>query len=95
MKAPDVDQAVRICKTIENEIMEGRVVAVHCRAGMGRTGTVLACYLIWKGDDAIDALEKVRGVEPRWVQSMEQVEFLQMFEDHLVAENRNVDCGFK
>jgi hypothetical protein len=33
----------------------------------------------------MDALEKVRGVEPRWVQSEEQVHFLQTFADYLAA----------
>jgi atypical dual specificity phosphatase len=95
MGAPDMEQAERLCRRIHAQIQAGEVVAVHCRAGLGRTGTVLAACLIWEGCDALQALETVRGVEPRWVQSEEQVEFLQAFAAYL-ANNRpaaNINPG--
>ena len=36
---------------IETEITEGRVVYLHCFRGLGRTGTVVGCYLIRNGAD--------------------------------------------
>jgi len=99
MGAPGLEQAEKICRDINRAIEQGEVVAVHCRAGLGRTGTVLASYLIWEGAGALDALESVRGVEPRWVQSEEQVAFLQNFAEHLsqhktqpVQQNLNEKC---
>jgi len=83
MGVPTLDQAVEICRFIEDKIEAGKVVAVHCRAGLGRTGTVLALYLIWKNNDALSALETVRNIEPRWVQSQQQVDFLDEFSDYL------------
>ncbi|BAU48388.1 ABC transporter [Sulfurifustis variabilis] len=79
MEAPTVRQAVELCRQMQGLMADGKVVAVHCRAGLGRTGTVLAAYLIWEGRSALDALESVRCIEPRWVQSEAQVEFLEAF----------------
>lgn len=86
MGAPTIEQAVEICQEIDQAIEKNEVVAVHCRAGLGRTGTVLAAYLIWEGAAALDALDSVRGVEPRWVQSEEQVNFLEQFARYLVTK---------
>lgn len=79
MQAPPIEQAVEICQQIDSMLQKQEVVAVHCRAGLGRTGTILAAYLIWEGSDALSALETVRKVEPRWVQSDVQVAFLESF----------------
>jgi atypical dual specificity phosphatase len=79
MGAPSVAQAIELCQHIDRLVSGREVVAVHCRAGLGRTGTVLAAYLIWKGATALGALETARRVEPRWVQSDEQVAFLEEF----------------
>lgn len=79
MTAPSLTQGAWICARITQSLSRGDVVAVHCHAGLGRTGTILAAYLIWEGADALDALESVRRIEPRWVQSDEQVAFLQRF----------------
>lgn len=80
MEAPTLEQGGRLCRTIRDLLGNGDVVAVHCRAGMGRTGTVLAAYLIWQGESALKALEIVRRIEPRWVQSQVQMDFLKSFE---------------
>ena len=85
MAAPSIMEAVAICRVIDQLIDDGEVVAVHCYAGLGRTGTVLATYLIWQGSNALDALEAVRRVEPRWVQSQVQVSFLERFAETMAT----------
>lgn len=79
MAAPAITQAVGLCKKIQQIISDGGAVAVHCRAGLGRTGTILAAYLIWEGQEALEALETARRIEPRWVQSEAQAEFLEKY----------------
>ncbi len=87
MCAPSVTQAWGLCSWIEEQLTAGEVVAVHCRAGKGRTGAILASYLIWEGSDPLDALEAVRHIDARWVQSDEQVRFLERFAE--VVRRRN------
>jgi len=76
MHPPTLEQGVRLCKRIQHLIAQREVVAVHCRAGHGRTGTLLALYLIWEGQSAMQALESARRIEPRWIQSKAQEDFL-------------------
>lgn len=83
MRAPSLDQAEALCARMQQLIEAGDVLAVHCRAGLGRTGTILAAYLIWNGKSALDALEAARRCEPRWVQSDVQVAFLEEFAAYL------------
>jgi atypical dual specificity phosphatase len=79
MKAPSIDEAARLCAEVSVLVAQGEVVAFHCKAGLGRTGTMLAAQLIWGGLSAEEALALVRKVNPQWVQSAEQEDFLAAF----------------
>ncbi|VAW52203.1 hypothetical protein MNBD_GAMMA06-228 [hydrothermal vent metagenome] len=92
MQAPSNQQAVEICEQISALLESSKVIAVHCKAGLGRTGTVLAAQLIYEGANAINALEQTRGIEPRWIQSEVQVQFLTEFEYFLKTKG-NIENG--
>lgn len=77
--APDMVQGIRICKTLESLLKQGEVIAIQSECGLGRTGTILAAHLLWKGIQLDDALEYLRRVEPRWVQTQSQLDFLSEF----------------
>ena len=54
-----------------------QAVAVHCRGGNGRTGTMLAAYFIWRYNyDAEAAVKFLRTRRPWSVESQDQMEAL-------------------
>ena len=69
---PSQEQIDRMLGFIEAQNADGRPVAVSCYAGIGRTGTVLACYLVSKGAWPGDAVEEIRRLRPGSVQTPEQ-----------------------
>jgi atypical dual specificity phosphatase len=55
-------------------------VLVHCHAGLGRTGVMVACYLVAHGMSAYDAIASVRGKRPGSIEIKEQEEAVYFFE---------------
>ena len=64
---PTIHQMRRILNAIDRAISIGRVVYVHCWGGIGRTGTVVGCYLARHGhigEQALRQIERLREVLP-------------------------------
>ncbi len=65
-------------------------VAVHCMEGKGRTGTVLACYLIHKFRiSAAEAINQIRLLSARSIESTAQEKFIDEFARLLLANERS------
>ena len=84
MGVPEFDDLVHAVDFIHTRITSNEPVMVHCLAGLGRTGTILACYLIkYKKMPADDAIQKVRNERPGSIQSFPQEEIIFQFAKHL------------
>jgi atypical dual specificity phosphatase len=69
---------------IDRRIRSGKPVLVHCAAGKGRTGALLAAYMIKKENlTAEQATEKIRLLRPGSVQSIAQETALSMYEKYV------------
>jgi len=83
MPIPDVstpakEQMARILDTIDAALAAGQIVYLHCYGGIGRTGTVVGCYLVRQGMDGEAALAHIarlrRGTPDSWKPSPETSE---------------------
>ena len=81
MGIPEFSDLVISVDFIHQRITNDEPVMVHCLAGLGRTGTILACYMIKYEDMAADdAIEKVRRERHGSIQSFSQEEIIFRFE---------------
>ena len=69
---PSPEQLERGVAAIEQAVASERKVAVHCGGGLGRTGTLLACYLVKGGLNPSEAIARVRAVRPGSVETPAQ-----------------------
>jgi protein-tyrosine phosphatase len=78
--APSLPQLKRIISFINAMNEKYKPVLVHCYAGIGRTGTVAAAYLINQGHDVESALRHVRARIPGAVQTEDQEHILHVYQ---------------
>jgi hypothetical protein len=85
MDTPDTDTALRIAQAMTYTVENGGKVAVHCHAGLGRTGLVIACWLVLSGVScsAAAAVSYVRRHRRGALQTRKQVQFVHEFENAL------------
>jgi atypical dual specificity phosphatase len=62
--APTADQIDEAMQFLTERIEAGDGVLVHCRAGIGRTGTILGCFLVSRGVEPAAAIAKIRRERP-------------------------------
>ena len=60
-----------ILDAIDGALGQGRTVYVHCWGGIGRTGTVVGCWLVRHGLTGLGALDQIaewwQHVEKSWL----------------------------
>ena len=84
MGIPEFNDLIYAVDFIHRRITNNEPVLVHCLAGMGRTGTILACYLVkYQNMSADEAIQKVREERPGSIQSYPQEEIIFRFSKSL------------
>jgi atypical dual specificity phosphatase len=70
--APTPGQIDAAVAFLDTTVDAGGACAVHCGAGLGRTGTIVAAWLVHHGKSAADAIAEVRRRRPGSVETSEQ-----------------------
>ncbi|XP_006000038.1 dual specificity protein phosphatase 23b [Latimeria chalumnae] len=81
---PSLDQIKRFLKVVEDANAKAEGVGVHCLLGYGRTGTMLACYLVKsKKLTGVDAIQEIRRLRPGSIETHEQEKAVIQFHHHI------------
>ena len=90
-------QMIEILATIRGEIEAGRAVYVHCWGGIGRTGTVVGCWLVEQGLTGDEALSRIaelrRGIPDERIRSPESDEQCRYVREWLQEDPSPADEG--
>jgi atypical dual specificity phosphatase len=91
--APSLKELDYVVNYISRQIDNGRPVMVHCSGGKGRTGTILAAYLIKKRIvlNAYQAINKLRKIRGESIQSKDQENILFDYEKYLRSERPSTE----
>lgn len=84
MTTPEQDVVLRSIQVMDNHVRSKGKVLVHCHAGLGRTGLLIACYYVYRYHmSSWEAIHLVRGSRPGAIQTPHQFKFICSFEQHL------------
>jgi protein-tyrosine phosphatase len=74
------------------ELLEaGKTVAIHCLAGLGRSGTIAAAVLVRLGGRPGTAIARVRAARPGAIQTTEQVQFIWDYARFTAMRSKGID----
>ncbi len=88
---PTSEQMNSILDAIDEGLQAKHKIYLHCRGGIGRTGTTVGCYLVRHGKTGAEALNQLsawwRGVpkshyHPRSPETFEQMDFIYTWAEH-------------
>lgn len=88
---PSLPQILRFLSIVEEANAKGEAVAVHCMHGHGRTGTMLACYLVKKRNiSGLEAIKEIRRLRKGSIETKEQEKAVIDF--HKYIQNCSQNC---
>ena len=83
---PTLEQMIEFVAVVQNSVAADMPVGVHCTAGLGRSGTMAAAYLVAEGASAVEAIATVRQLRPGSIETTTQEDAVRRFEEHLADD---------
>ena len=87
---PSIQQIEKFLNFQKQAEKDGLATVVHCGAGLGRTGTMLACALVARGMPAEAAIDSVRTMRPYSIETVEQEESIRHFAEFLAKSRGSI-----
>lgn len=78
-RPPTLEQVEAFVNAVAAARRRGVATVVHCLSGKGRTGTMLACYLVAQGRSAEEAIGEVRALRPGSIETPEQEDMVRQY----------------
>lgn len=91
MEAPTQDQIDQCVSALTRARERQLGAAVHCTAGFGRTGTILAAYFVRRGRSARDAIAHMRELRPGSIETDDQEQAIFSYARRLTAEGHTTE----
>lgn len=88
MTPPTLDQQLEFVALLDDAFARGETVGVHCLAGKGRTGTMLATWFVRTGLSADDAIAHVRSARPGSIETPAQEQAVHTYAAHRATMRR-------
>ena len=77
---PTFDQVNQVIDAIDGMLIQDKSAVIHCQGGCGRTGTMLACWLVAKHNfEPNDAIKQIRTLRPSSIETEDQENFITAF----------------
>jgi protein-tyrosine phosphatase len=84
-KRSQIDDFATFVRGLVEAVQTNKTVVIHCRGGIGRSGTVAACCLVQLGVSADEAIRMTRAARPGAIETPSQEEWVAHFATHLAS----------